>query len=379
MMSYHTISEKPWTIPEEQATYLFDDFNGNESVAVARYHHLRSLAAIDPTMRLSFKDANGVWSKWVPFVGIDPRRIMYAHEIHRSLLYCEVVAESDLKLFEDNVKSMRIVGKIMADRGLRAQYYYSGGKSIHAHMLFDFTSFLECENSLQERVRLLFPSKSLFIKTFMTWLRTRIITAWGTKAAATDENLISASHLIRAEYSAGKYGYKTFITNDYSNLPLFPPLCNILNNDRPRASEIVFCRPTCPDALLEEFLVHCEATDNTKNTVNYSLSRWSHGGQRKMSPGIVFLLSDVLSSVNDGYKRALFLISNELRREGKNVDEIKNIVIDWNNRIGGRLRPTEIEYACTRTELYTVSDAYIDAFIQSLGYRRALDKYEKII
>ena len=55
MMSYHTISEKPWTIPEEQATYLFDDFNGNESVAVARYHHLRSLAAIDPTMRYRLK------------------------------------------------------------------------------------------------------------------------------------------------------------------------------------------------------------------------------------------------------------------------------------------------------------------------------------
>ena len=87
---------------------------------------------------------------------------------------------------------------------------------------------------------------------------------------------------------------------------------------------------------------------------------------QKIRECVKFLLSDAFLKGGDGFKRGLFVLSNELKRLPGD-DDLLSVLRDWNVRMGSPLRDQDLQYQVTVQE-YHLSCQYIHEFLESLGH-----------
>jgi hypothetical protein len=263
---------------------------------------------------------------------------------------------------------MRIVGAILEKKGFMPHYYYSGNKSIHIHVYLDWESILLSGKFQRTGVSSRFNnSTDRFKSEFLRWLRELMISCWGTRARQFDEDLIRATHLIRAELSKNKLGYKTFLGWSYLDVPPLPIICNEDNGQYPEIGAIQLSRPEDPEKLVSEFFLHLDTSakkaHNTRKV--QPLEGFSPRRPTKLRECVKFILSDEFKGAGDGMSRGMFILVNELKRSfGK--DMALTILQDWNQRMGNTIREGDIYYRLSLKE-YTLSCDYIHRFLQEIG------------
>ena len=351
------------------------------SILIDRYYYLEEMNKNNDGLKLSFRDPDtNKWTKWGAFPGKLVKhtgsnkwdRSYYldaAVDVHRSVLEHEIVIESDYPAYEKNYEASKIIGAILEKKGFIPHYYYSGSKSVHIHVYLDFKFFLDIDLLLQEQILVLFSARTFFVKAFMKWIRGLMIRCWDTGVREFDEALVRSTHLIRAELSRNKKGYKCFLGYSHKDLSFIPYICNENNRIYPRIGQIRLSKPHKPQELVEEFL---EGYDKAQRIVRLkrketSLHKWMGISTKEEIRGCVkFILSDEFKEAGDGTKRGMFIIANELKKVlGENQALI--ILNDWNKRMEWPVKTEEIEYR-VNSKIYDLSCDFIHSFLDSLGF-----------
>src|SRR3990167_2890493 len=153
--------------------------------ATERYYWLKKLNEISGnTLQLAIRDPEtNIWSKWKGWYSgskwndrtFTTEQLFNAYDIHRSMLPNEIVIESDYKTYEENAEASRFIGVLLEEKGWKSHYYYSGSKSVHISLYFDFKCLLELPLTLQNELFEEFRYKQLFIKKFIEYMRKEII------------------------------------------------------------------------------------------------------------------------------------------------------------------------------------------------------------
>ena len=345
---------------------LFDYILGNlkMSIAIDRYNYLYDIAKSNKIKVALMDRENGFWTKWDSFPGSLVRygQLEMAIDVHRSMLENEIVVESDYPTYEENYEAAKIIGNIVEKNGFEPLYYYSGSKSVHMHIFFDWNCFCllspETYNKLQYKD---------FKKEFIEWLRAKMINCWDTKIRQFDIDLIRSNHLIRCELSRNKKGYKTFLGYSHKDMSFIPYICNEENRIYPQLGKIKLSCPNDPQTLIEDFLKYKKKIDNEKKIMSNNISRIPKNYNVKMRNCVKLILDDDFKKYNDGYGRGMFILISELRRV-MNDDKAKEIIKDWNIRMGSPVKYSDIEYRFKR-KVYTFSNNSIKKFLSELGIK----------
>jgi len=351
------------------------------SISLLRDDYLQQLSWKYDKFKMSLRDPQtNNWTKWGQYPGMTwgflmgkfgdkSSRLMAAVDVHRSVLDNEIVIESDYPSYEDNYSAARIIGAILENKGFIPHYYYSGNKSVHIHVFIE-KAFLEAaENYLNERLGIVFGKRQRkILDRFMTWLRTKMISCWDTQAKEFDKELIRATHLIRAELSKNKRGFKTFLGYRHKDMSFVPYICNEKNRIYPKIAEIRESSPNEPIELLEEFIEDFKNDKlfkqiRKKNTLSRWIPNIESGDMRECVRAI---MSDDFKEVKDGFKRSMFILVNELRRVYDD-GEAKRQILDWNERMGSPLDEKDITYRF-KLKKYTLTCNYIHGFLKEIGY-----------
>jgi hypothetical protein len=357
--------EKTWD-------YLIGDYHHTRSLSVDRLQHIRTLLALNHNeLKLCLKGiGTDEWTKWHDFYGF-PHDLALAYDIQRGIIENEVVIESDYPTYEENSNAARIIGAIIEGKGFIPHYYYSGSKSIHIHIYFDWTCMRNIDEYVAHQLLASHSSANVFKKKFMEWLRTLMVGCWGIKARQFDEQLIKASHLIRCEGSKNKRGFKTFIGYTYRDLPPFPIICSPQTGIVAEIGELQLSRPPCVQETIEEYLhsLDKKAAKLKEKRKERALDFFMYGPE---DGGAVkgccqFMLSDEFKTAGDGFQRAMFLLSNELKR--KTPDQAPAVLLDWNARMGEKVSELDIMYRLARSGTYDVSHETIHTFLRQLGFK----------
>ena len=330
---------------------LFDYILGTPKMSIAtdRYYYLDALNNEQKIkVALMDRDTNN-WTKWGGFPGplLSNRHNGVAIDVHRSMMDNEIVIESDYPDYIDNFEAAKIVGKMIEGKGFIPHHYYSGNKSIHIHIFLDWVTFYQIKDR----------------KRFIEWLRAKMIACWDTNIRKFDKDLIKSTHLIRAELSKNKKGYKTFLGYTHNDLSFIPYICNEDNRIYPRIGKIKLSSPHCAWELIEDYL---EEKNKPKPTPTSFFNPDDCPNEIRKSVGR--LLSDDFKNINNGTKRASFILTSELRRVVGDA-EAKVMVNDWNVRMGSPIQQKEIDYRFTK-KCYTLSNKYINDFMEELGMNK---------
>ncbi len=361
--------------------FIIGDFYKGMSIAVDRYYYLYDLNS-KHELKIACRDpTTDKWTKWVAFpgllyniekgqYGVKSSGLTAAIDVHRSILSNEVIIESDYPTYEENYEAAKVIGKILEEKGFSPLYYFSGNKSIHIHVFFSWESLSSLDDVLQDQLRIMFGTKTKFKKDFMEWLRKKMISCWDTNAKKFDTDLIRATHLIRAELSRNKAGYKTFLGYTHKDMSFVPYVCNERNRIYPRLGKIKLSNPKDVEGLVEEFMEDVREKKKSKRLAtrnNTSLSKWFGNSDKKtMRKCVGAILSDDFKKVGDGVKRSLFILMNELKRVyGPETAGI--IAKDWNRRMGSPLNEEDINYRAKLKKEYSLTCDYIHKFLKELG------------
>jgi len=353
------------------------------SISESRLSHLVAMARKSYSYQFKIALRNqekDIWTKWKPLNSADREKYIsnyaleMAYEVHRSMLENEIIVESDFSTYKENLEVTKYLGKILEQKGFTPHYYFSGSKSIHIHLFLDYDKFVELSPELVEKINFRFNTKELFFQEFIQWIRKEIITVWGTKPNWFDKGLINSTHLIRSEMSLNKKGFKTFLGYKENKLPFEPPICNVQTREYPEIatyeepfvpSEIKYpvieSNPHNLEELIEVFLIVYESKlSQKKNSRNFVRD------PSKIRKEVEFMLSDKFKTLDDGYKRSMFIIINELKNKYSH-EQIEEIMVDWNIRMGEPIKENEIKYRI-KNKRYTISTKYIKEFLSNLGY-----------
>jgi len=344
------------------------------SIATERYYHIYNLANLNKfDLKLAVMDPfTKAWTTWRQFYGENGFKInelRRAYDLHRGVISNEIVAESDYPTYEENYEAIRILGPVLEHKGFTPHYYYSGSKSIHIHLYFNWVCLLECDKVSQEIILNKFKHAYLFKRRFLEWLRHKIITCWDMRMREFDTDLIRSTHLIRAEMSKNKLGYKTFLGYTYKDVSFIPRICNEENRIYPTLGKIKLSNPHSPQELIDEFLLELDTKNRIKKIKKKeaSLRQWINPiSETELRPEIKFILSDEFKKAGDGFKRGMFFLANELKRIYGPQQAII-ILKDWNNRMDNPIREQEMQYRMN-TKTYTLTTKSIKLFLSSLGF-----------
>ncbi len=334
---------------------LWDYILGNPkmSIATERYYYLRDLNYEYNKIKISMMDRdNNHWTKWEKFPAqlLSCKHNGVAVDVHRSMLNNEIVIESDYPDYIDNYKAAKMIGRILEGKGFTPLYYYSGNKSIHIHVFFDWA----CMSGIE-----LYKNADEFKREFIIWLRTKMIRCWDTNIKEFDKDLIKSSHLIRCELSKNKKGYKTFLGYNHKDLSFIPYICNEDNRIYPRLGKIILSNPNCINELLDEFFI-----DKGKNKSTNIAPFNPDDCPNEIRVSVGRLLRDDFKELGDYKKRAFFIILSELRRVMGDNDA-RVMISDWNVRMGCPITESGIDYRLTKKP-YILSDRYINSFIEEI-------------
>lgn len=388
--------------------YLTGDIHHGRSISAERYQHLQELSNLHDGFQIAFKDPDtGAWTTWRPWTtsaagrAFSQQEIMMAYDIHRSVIENEIVIESDQlcsgcqaikennklrkqngldelsfpkgcnECYVANYEATRVLGAIIEDKGFVPSYYYSGSKSIHVHVYIDLKCLLELDKFLQQKLLDMFKTRGAFMRPFMEYLRRLMIECWGVKIREFDIQLVKATHLIRAELSKNKRGYKTFIGYTYKDLSFVPPICNETTKILPELGTMVLSRPHSPQELIEEFLSSRDkyAIKMRLDRKQRNLAAWlDPAAVNELRPCVKFMLSDQFKTAGDGYQRAMFILANELKQKVGEADALAQLHT-WNEMCGSPIRTQELEYRVLRGKEYTMTCSTIHAFLDSIGFK----------
>ena len=172
--------------------YIHGDIFKDMSIATDRYYYLWDLA-YDNKLKVALRDpSNGYWTKWVEFpgqlwetryndYGSSTGSLTAAIDVHRSILPYEIIIESDYPTYDENYEAAKVIGEIIEKKGFQPLYYYSGNKSVHVHVFFDWNCLSKLDPMIQDQLRIMFrDSKLRFKKKFIEWLRSKMISCWDT-------------------------------------------------------------------------------------------------------------------------------------------------------------------------------------------------------
>jgi hypothetical protein len=377
-MSFVASPKYDWKIWEFIEGDMFQDM----SILVDRYYYLYELAQ-QQDIKIALRDpSTDKWTKHVEFPGqlfmpekkdwdyniIQNQQIAPALDVHRSILNNEIVVESDYPTYEENYEAAKIVGKMIEEKGFIPHYFYSGSKSIHIHIFLDWDVFDDLDLLLMQQLTQRFTSAAIFKRNFIKWLRTLMISCWGTEIKQFDTDLIRSSHLIRTGMSRNKVGFKTFLGYSHKDLSFIPQVCNENNRIYPKLPQIKLSRPSKINEIIEEYI---EDLDKTKKEIlirrkNKKLSHWFEEKQDKeLRKCVSFMLEDGFIALNDGTKRAMFILINELKKcYGK--EKAQEIITDWNDKLEKPFTKAEI-YTRLNNKEYNLSCKYIHSFLKEIG------------
>jgi hypothetical protein len=349
------------------------------SIAFNRYKHLEDLAYIDKNLlvAIKYKDFDGFtkWEKFRYLKTISYDDLLMAYEVHRSILANEIIIESDYPTYSENREASQYVGKIIESLGYIPHYYYSGGKSIHIHILINFDSIKNISERLKELILNQFQDNTFFIE-FIRYLRIKLIRI--TNKYVFDEHFINPKHLIRSELSSHKNGWKTYLGNTWSEIPETPPICTIENREYPViaslnnkvTNEVIkdmkVTNLNNPEQILEDFL-RFYISDKAKrqnDRIFYQNERREEKG--KLNKNINTLLSlDFKNKDNDGKKRFMFILCNELKQKFP-IETATQMMLEWNSKLITPFTKQEIMYRLRRPETYIISNKYIKNLMDEL-------------
>jgi hypothetical protein len=356
---------------EQTWDYLIGDYHHNKSLSVERLNHIRALVALNHNeLKLCLKGL-GVdeWTKWHDFYGF-PQDISLAYDIQRGIIENEILIESDDPTYEENSDSARLIGAIIEGKGFIPHYYYSGSKSVHMSVYFDWECLNNLDSFVTKQLIATHSTANIFKKKFIEWLRVLMIRCWGVRARTFDEQLSKATHLIRCEGSMNKKGFKTFLGYTYKDLPPFPIICSPKTGIVAEIGEIRLSQPPCIQEIVEEYLhsLDKKAMKLKEKRKERALDFFMYGPEDNGSiKGCCqFMLSDEFKTSGDGFHRAMFLLCNELKR--KTPEQAQAVLLDWNARMGEKVSELDIMYRVNRTESYDVSHETIHTFLKQLGF-----------
>lgn len=347
---------------------IYNDGKYGLSIACNRYYYLEELNNISK-LKISCRDiSNNYWTKWDEFPSLLWEHNQYGQsgltavvDVHRSIMPNEIIIESDYPTYEENYEASKIIGAILEHKGFIPHYYYSGNKSVH----------IQCYINI-DILNIFYPKESIyslqdFKKNFMGWLRKKMISCWDTKIRDFDEDLIRATHLIRAELSKNKKGFKTFLGYTHKDMTFIPYICNEENKIYPQLGKIKLSYPHCIKELIKEFQSDTEKENQIKaiqkkNRKSFHKPDFKSGEIRNC---IKIILSDDFKKVKDGWNRAAFFLVNNLK-EVFGVDQARTLMNDWNQRMGNKIKQSEIEYRL-KTKYYTFSNDKINNFLVEIG------------
>ncbi|GAF76198.1 unnamed protein product, partial [marine sediment metagenome] len=268
-----------------------------------------------------------------------------------------------------NYDAAKLIGKIIEEKGFQPLYYYSGNKSVHIHVFFDWNCLKKLDLMIQDQLRIMFrDSKLRFKRKFITWLRTKMISCWDTNAKEFDTDLIKATHLIRCELSKNKKGYKTFLGYSYRDMSFVPYICNEKNRIYPKLGKIKLSSPKNIQELIEEFIEDIKVKKKSERIRkrNRSLGDWGiKEAPEKLRECIKCILSNDFKKVGDGHQRAMFILLNELRKVYGD-SQARIVINDWNAKMDFPIKEKEIEYRF-KLKNYSLSCNYVHTFLKELG------------
>ena len=354
--------------------------NNKMSIMTSRYYYLQEINNENP-IKISVRDPeSNQWTKWKKFPG-DLREIVYNKymgqkcqlsvplDVHRSMLPNEIVIESDYPTYQQNFEAAQMAGRIFENKGFSPLYYYSGNKSIHIHIFFNWKSLYILAPKLKKKLYDIYRENIPKFKTeFIEWLRARMISCWDTNVKEFDKDMIKATHLIRCELSKNKQGYKTFIGYSYKDLSFIPYVCNEDNKIYPELGEQRLSSPPNIMEILEEF-----AEDTEKKIILKKAKRRSKRNDFPLlsdTPGhlrgcVRAILSNDFFDAKEGSKRGLFILISETRR-CMDTFSARIVVNDWNSRLDKPFPQKEIDVRFSN-KLYTLPCTYIHSFLEEVG------------
>jgi hypothetical protein len=364
----------PFVAVKDSPSWHYIIGSPGRSILVDRYNYLRDLAWENEKLKVACHDnATDTWTKWLPFPSMlfvcqtetESWTLAVMKDVHRSVMENEIVIESDYPTYEENAEAARLVGAIIESKGFIPHFYYSGNKSVHIHVYVDMHKLDLINSIFSTQSKAIFTGEKMFREQFMYWLRTKMITCWDTNVRKFDGDLVKASHLIRAELSKNKRGYKTFLGYDYRDVPPIPILCNESNQIYPKLGKRVLSTEFNAEVLINEFFADIEKKDKLRESVP-RLSEYAPQDPTTLKNCVKIILSDEFKKYNDGFNRAMFILVNELRR-CLGDDEARKVLADWNARMGSPIPNSEIEYRM-KLKTYTLSCNFIHSFLNELGF-----------
>lgn len=358
---------------------IFDYLTGDEyqgmSIVVDRFYFLEGLNE-QKKLKIALRDnVSGEWTKhrYFPDMLINFNKSIYgsssymlstAIDIHRSIMPNEVVIEADYKTYQENYEAAQIIGKIIEEKGFSPMYYFSGNKSVHIHVFFDWKCLSESDDLIREQLRTRFDEDlSKFKKYFIKFLREKMISCWDTGARKFDTDMINSTHLIRSEMSRNKLGYKTFIGYSYKDISFIPYNCNEENRIYPKIGKIKLSSPHCINELLEEFNEKMKK-DSKKRVKDYNLDSWT-SQNKELRACVKFIYNEDFKRFGDGFKRGMFILLNELRKTFGD-ETARKMMSEWNEKMGNPIEQREIDFRF-RSKLYSLSCDYIHKFLSEFG------------
>lgn len=344
----------------------------DNSIVKMRLQHFMNLAHIDQELKIALRNPEtNTWTKWQKYYGAK-LDLQLAYDIHRSLLPFEIVIESDYDDYSKNYEAANLYGKLLEAKGWKPSYYFSGSRSIHVHCFLDRRCFLKVSDELMNIISTHYKrSLTKFLKDFTEYIRTQIITCYGTGMRQFDTQLSKDTHLIRAELSRNKLGFKTFLGYHYNDLTPFPIICNEDNGKYPQIGEVRESIPTDIEFLLKDFIRTKQLKAKKKKEKDRENGLLQFFGaviksNAEISKYIKYIESDKFTARNDGYNRATFILINYYKGTGLTNEQVLDKISVWNNVNGANLSDYEINYMIYKQQPYTITEAYIISFLQSL-------------
>ncbi|AAR39242.1 NEQ395 [Nanoarchaeum equitans Kin4-M] len=238
----------------------------------------------------------------------------------------------------------------LTNKGIPHFIKYSGNKGFHIivpweafpkEIVFD-GELIELKDRFPDLARLLLYYTITRVKEKIKNDLEPLLEETGKDANELIENfivdmvVISKRHLYRAPYSLNeKTGLASIPVKDISN---FEPLLA-----SPELVEPVDWDFNVKESKsLEQFIKDALVFDKYQKE-----EKWEKIKEIKRKPKtnrIAPCIQNILKGLKDGRKRAVFILINYFRRKGYSWDEIKRILMEWNQRNDPPLRERYIEY-----------------------------------
>jgi hypothetical protein len=357
---------------------LYIKGNSQMSISRGRSNMIIDYLQIDKDFKITFRDTvSNAWTKHQHPSKFKSELISFGYDMHRSMLYNELIIEADYETYQENLRAAQYIGTQLENLGFKPAYYFSGSKSIHIHVFIDFTGLFILPQRLQEEILCKFESKQVFIREFMLWLRTEFITCDGLETYAFDKAFLSPSHMVRAELSLNKKGFKTYIGKFCQDLPSSPIYCTIENMEYPERAEYIESFYKYPEVHIQDFLNYYNKILIERNNRSKKYAGLENK-PKKVRASVKLLLAEVnIPKIIDGRKRIMFVLCNELKQV-YTLAEAEQMMLKWNSLLPEPLEEKDIRFRINSTQKYKVSNKFVEDLVFSLGFTKEdIDEHRK--